>query len=303
MHNTTGNKLNVLVTGSSGLIGSSLIAMLNANGYNTFRLKRHKQAHDPYWNLDEQKIDLNGNPDPDIIIHLAGENIAKSRWTTKTKQKIVKSRLQSTQLLVDFINSSQSPASLFICASAIGFYGNRGLQPVDENDPMGSDFVSTLAEKWENISQQINSPNTRVVNIRTGIVLSQNGGALAKMLPAFKLGLGGRIGSGKQIMSWIDLQDEISAILFIIKQHDLSGPINLVAPNAVDNNSFSITLAKILKRPCILPLPSSIVKLLFSQMGEELLLSSTHVRPTKLLKAGFKFEYNTLKESLEKNLL
>lgn len=302
MSNSADNKTNVLITGSSGLIGSALIPLLEAHGYAVHTLTRSPNSSTPYWNIEAKEIHLNGCPNPDIIIHLAGENIAKARWTDNVKQKITNSRLQSTQVLVDFINNSPAPASLFICASAIGFYGNRGQQPVDEETAKGSDFVSGLAEQWENISKQVKHKQTRVVNLRTGIVLSKKDGALAKMLPPFKMGLGGRIGSGKQIMSWIDLEDELKAILFIMQQPQLTGPVNLVSPHPVDNQTFSIILANTLRRPCILPLPAFMVKLLFAQMGEELLLSSTNVRPTKLLKAGFKFEYELLEDSLNNQL-
>lgn len=302
MSKVTENKINVLITGSSGLIGSSLVSLLNSHGYNVYTLTRTPNTSSPYWNIQAQEIQLNGHPNPDIIIHLAGENIAKSRWTDKVKEKISKSRLQSTQLMVDYINNSATPPTLFICASAIGFYGNSGQQPVDEESVKGTDFVSQLASQWECVSQQVDQTKTRVVNIRTGIVLSKKDGALAKMLTPFKMGVGGRIGSGKQMMSWIDLQDELNAILFIMQHHSLSGPVNLVAPNPVDNQTFSVILANTLKRPCIFPLPALMVKILFAQMGEELLLSSTNVRPTKLIKAGFKFKYELLEDSLKSQL-
>ena len=302
MSKVTDNIGNVYVTGASGLIGSALVPFLRSQGYAVYPLKRTQKstpkAQTAYWDIDNKSIDLNGGPDPDIIIHLAGENIGKSRWSDKVKQKITDSRLNSTELLVDFINKSKTPPSLFICASAIGFYGNRGEQPVDESDTKGTDFVSDLASQWEIKSQQVKSPNTRVVNLRTGIVLNKKEGALAKMLPAFKMGLGGKIGSGKQIMSWIDLQDELNAILFIMQHPQLTGPVNLVSPHTVDNKTFSVILANLLSRPCILPMPTWLIILLFGQMGKELLLSSTDVRPTKLLQAGFKFKYARLESSL-----
>jgi len=296
------SKRNVLITGASGLIGSALAPFLTRHGYAVHLLQRTLSETAPYWNIEQQEIHLNGAPEPDIIIHLAGLNIGESRWTKALKQQIIDSRIHSTQLLVDHINSSKTPPSLFICASAIGFYGEKGQQAVDESSPVGNHFVSQLAEKWERVSQQVKHSTTRVVNLRTGIVLNKKGGALAKMLMPFKMGVGGRIGSGKQMMSWIDLQDELNAILFIIKEQQLTGPVNLVSPVAVNNQTFSSTLAKVLKRPCLFPLPAPLVKLFFAQMGEELLLSSTHVEPTKLLQAGFKFEYASLEKSLRKQL-
>ncbi|TEW54110.1 TIGR01777 family protein [Psychromonas sp. RZ22] len=303
MGQTTEKKTNVLISGASGLIGSALKPFLEEQGYSVYTLSRSVNNSSPYWNIQQQKIHLNGAPFPDIIIHLAGENIVKSRWTKEVKQEIIKSRLQSTQLLVDYINRSTTPPSLFICASAIGFYGDCKQQQVNENTKKGKQFVSDLADHWEQITQQIKQSTTRVVNLRTGIVLSKNGGALEKILTPFKLGLGGKIGTGEQIMSWIDLQDQLNAILFIMQHVALSGPINLVSPHPVSNKEFSTTLANILKRPCLIPLPRFIIKLLFSQMGEELLLSSTNVHPTKLLQAGFKFERDLLEKSLQKQLM
>ena len=210
------------------------------------------------------------------------------------------SRLRTTQRLVEHFKNN--PPSLFINASAIGFYGDRGETVVNENSVAGHDFVSDLAKQWEASCSPIASEKTRLVKIRTGIVLSKQGGALAKMLPAFRFGLGGKIGSGKQVMSWIDINDFCHAILFIIQQPTLSGAINMVSPNPVSNKVFSKALSKQLIRPCLFPLPSFMVKLLFGEMGKELLLASTHVKPSKLLDAGFQFEYEHIQESLLKQL-
>ncbi|MEG3756102.1 TIGR01777 family oxidoreductase [Psychromonas arctica] len=302
MSQQTETKQKVLITGASGLIGRALIPLLTSQGYQVYTLQRTVSDTEPYWLIDQQKINLNSAPQPDIIIHLAGENIANGRWTEKVKQKITDSRVKSTQLIVDFINDSATPPSLFICASAIGFYGNSGQQPVNEESSQGNEFVSQLAAQWEQTSHQVKTSNTRVVNLRTGIVLNKQQGALAKMLPAFKMGVGGKIGKGEQIMSWIDLTDQVNAILFIIRNSKLTGPVNLVSPHPVTNRNFSVILANILNRPCILPLPAFMVKLLFAEMGEALLLSSTNVRPTKLLEAGFTFQYDLLEDSLKHQL-
>jgi len=302
MNHRDNTHTHILVTGASGLIGSALVPLLKSQGYQVHSLMRNVNKDRPYWDIEKQEIHLNGAPEPDIIIHLAGLNIGQSRWSPSIKQDIVESRLRSTQLLVDHINQRENPPSLFICASAIGYYGNSGAQPMDETGPQGQDFVSQLAAEWEAVSQLVKQAATRVVNLRTGIVLDTKQGALAKMIPPFKMGVGGKMGSGKQMMSWIDLQDEINAILFIINHPQLTGPVNLVSPLAVNNETFTRTLAKVLKRPCLLPLPGFIIKLLFAQMGEELLLSSTYVQPTKLLQAGFKFEYASLEKSLKKQL-
>tara|TARA_R110001583_G_scaffold51161_2_gene159689 strand:- start:12482 stop:13363 length:882 start_codon:yes stop_codon:yes gene_type:complete len=288
--------MKILINGSSGLIGSALTTFLKAQGYEVARLLRTQQDEHPYWDIDSANFHLKDFSYPDVIINLAGESIADGRWTEKKKQQLINSRLQTTSLLVEHFK--QKPPKLFINASAIGFYGDRGPSIVDENSDAGKDFVSDLAKQWEASCDAIQSPQTRLVKIRTGIVISKKGGALAKMLPAFKLGGGGKIGSGKQFMSWIDIEDVCHAIEFIIQKPMISGPVNLVSPTPVTNKAFSIALSKQLKRPCIFPLPSAIVKLLFGEMGKELLLASTRVMPTKLLDAGFKFEYPSLQYSL-----
>jgi len=287
----------VLLTGSSGLVGTALSELLTSQGYQVGRLLRSDQAEQPYWDIKQHYLALKDFENPDVIIHLAGENIGDGRWTKHKKKKLIESRTLSTQLLVEHFKKVLPAPKLFICASAIGFYGNRGDQKLDENSAAGADFVSQLALDWEESSQGIKEAGTRLVNLRTGIVISEKGGALAKMLPAFKLGLGGKIGSGEQIMSWIDINDMIRAILFIIENENLQGPVNLVSPNPVTNQIFSQLLAKQLNRPCLFPLPEMLVKLLFAEMGKELLLSSTRVTPKKLLDAGFLFKYAKLEES------
>lgn len=288
--------MKILINGSSGLIGSSLIPFLKDQGYEVGRLLRFQQDEHPYWDIDTASFHLKGFSDPDIIINLAGESIANGRWTEKRKQQLINSRLQTTSLLVQHFK--QKPPKLFINASAIGFYGERGPSLVDEKSDAGKDFVSNLAKQWEASCDAIQSPQTRLVKLRTGIVLSKEGGALAKMLPAFKLGGGGKIGSGKQFMSWIDIEDVCHAIQFIIQKPMISGAVNLVSPSPVTNKDFSLALSKQLNRPCIFPLPSTIVKLIFGEMGKELLLASTRVIPTKLLDAGFKFQYSSIQHSL-----
>jgi len=288
--------MKILIIGSSGLIGSELVPYLQKQGFEVGRLLRIKQAQHPYWCVDPISFNLKEFANPDIVINLAGENIADGRWTESRKQQLIDSRIKTTKLLVEYFK--HNPPALFINASAIGFYGERGVEIVDESSQPGTDFVSQLAQQWEASCAEIESTATRLVKIRTGIVLSDKGGALAKMLPPFKFGLGGRIGNGQQFMSWIDINDLCHAILFIIEQKQLSGAINLVSPHAVTNQVFSQALSKQLNRPCLLPLPRFMVKLLFSQMGEELLLASTHVKPTKLLDAGFQFEFESIQKSL-----
>jgi len=294
------NRTKVLITGSSGLIGSALVPFLQAQGFMVGRLLRSAQDTQPFWDIANKSLHLKEFIKPDIIINLAGESIASGRWSKQKKQQLIDSRILPTKLLVEHFQ--KTPPKLLINASAIGFYGNRGQQQLDESAAAGDDFVSQLALQWEQSSQAIKEAGTRLVNLRTGIVISKNGGALAKMLPAFKLGLGGKIGSGKQIMSWIDINDLLAAIVFIINNQKIAGPVNMVSPNAVSNQEFTRLLAKQLQRPALLPLPEFLVKLLFAQMGEELLLASTNVFPKKLIDAGFKFEYATLEKSFLQQL-
>lgn len=292
--------MKILIIGSSGLIGSHLVPYLQQQGFEVGRLLRYQQNEHPYWDRENTLWDLKEYSYPDIIINLAGENIAAKRWTKKRKQQLIDSRISTTSSLVEHFKNK--PPSLFINASAIGFYGDRGEQKLDESAVAGSDFTSELVTQWEASCADIASTQTRLAMLRTGIVLSKQGGALAKMLPAFKAGFGGKIGSGKQIMSWIDINDFCHALLLIIRRPALSGPINMVSPNAVSNQQFSKLLSKQLLRPCLFPLPELLVKLLFGQMGKELLLASTYVYPQKLLDAGFQFEYAQLDESLKKQL-
>ena len=292
--------MKILINGSSGLIGTELTTYLKKKGFEVGRLLRYEQDEHPYWNIEQNNFHLKEFSNPDIVINLAGENIANGRWAEKKKLRLIDSRIKTTRLLSERFKNN--PPKLFINASAIGFYGERGEKIVDESSKVGIDFVSKLANKWEESSQSIQSTETRLIQIRTGIVLSKEGGALAKMLPPFKLCLGGRVGSGEQFMSWIDINDLCHAIFFIIQNPLLSGPINLVSPKPVTNKIFTQLLSKQLKRPCIFPLPSVIVKLLFGEMEKELLLASTQVKPTKLIDAGFKFEYELLQDSLLKQL-
>jgi len=293
------NNMKVLIAGSSGLIGNALVSYLQLQGFQVGRLLRHQQDEHPYYDIDSCRFYLKDFSHPDIIINLAGENIADGRWSAQKKQRLIDSRIQTTACLAEHFKAT--PPKVFINASAIGFYGERGNTLVDEKSDAGDDFVSHLAQQWEKSCQLLQS-STRLVKIRTGIVLSKEGGALSKMLPAFKIGLGGKVGSGQQWMSWIDINDICDAILFIIQHNEVSGPINLVSPNPVNNQEFSQQLSQQLSRPCLFPLPDFIVKLLFAEMGKELLLASTRVIPNKLLDAGFTFSYPLIAQSLSKQL-
>lgn len=277
--------MKILISGSSGLIGSALKNKLSSEGHECISLSRDFS----------QDINFDGI---DTVIHLAGENIAQGRWTKSKKSKIRDSRVIGTKQLSKQIAESEHKPSLFISSSATGYYGDRESEIIDENSPEGTGFLSEVCKDWENSTQAASNSGVRTVLIRTGIVLSKDGGALKKMLPPFKMGGGGILGSGKQYMSWISLEDEINAILYIINNKNIHGPVNLTSPNPVDNKEFTKILGKVLKRPTIAPLPSFVAKLLFGEMADAILLKGNRVIPNKLLNCGFEFKHQFLEEAL-----
>jgi uncharacterized protein (TIGR01777 family) len=217
----------------------------------------------------------------------------------KKKSRIEKGRVDGTKKISALISASCNKPDIFISASAIGFYGNRSDEKLTEQSSAGNDFLSNVCVKWENATEAAQNAGVRTVHLRTGIVLSNKGGALQKMLPPFKLGGGGILGSGKQYMSWMSLEDMVGAILYIIKNESLNGPVNMTAPNPVTNREFTKLLGSVLNRPTIMPLPAFAARLLFGEMADALLLSSTRVEPDKLLKAGYQFKFSDLKKALE----
>jgi uncharacterized protein (TIGR01777 family) len=297
------DKMNILITGGTGLIGKELIKFLNNHHNVTVFTRSISKAyklngHQINAVSDLNQLDFN---QLDVVINLAGEPIADKRWTQQQKEKIEQSRFNITQQLVDRIKQADTPPHTFISGSAIGFYG-RQAQAVDESwDNCHPEFSHYLCKKWEDIANQAQSERTRVCLLRTGIVLSDKGGALKKMLPAFKLCLGGPISHGEQMMSWIHIDDMVSAILFILNQAYLHGPINLTAPNPVSNACFSQTLAKTIRRPDFFTMPAKVLTLLFGEMAD-LLLHGQAVKPTILLNAGFRFHHQYIEEAL-RNLL
>ena len=234
----------------------------------------------------------------DAVIHLAGETIV-GRWTTEKKAKIRESRLTGTRNLAQALAQAKEKPEVFVCGSAIGYYGNRGDELLKEDSPPGSGFLAEVCREWEFATETAAKAGIRTAQIRTGIVLSSQGGALGKMLFPFKLGVGGRLGNGRQWMSWIDMQDMVGAIHHILKTDLLQGPVNMVAPKPVTNAEFTKTLARVLSRPAIFPVPEFAVKLVFGEMGEELLLASQRVEPTKLITSGYPFRFRELGASLE----
>ena len=234
----------------------------------------------------------------DAVIHLAGESIF-GRWSAAKKAKIRDSRRDGTLNLASALAAAKEKPSVFVCGSAIGYYGNRGDELLSEESAPGAGFLAQTCHEWEEATMPAVQADIRTAHLRTGIVLSPNGGALGAMLTPFKLGLGGRVGDGQQWMSWIDVQDMVGAIHHILKNDLLQGPVNMVAPKPVRNEEFVKTLASVLSRPAILPMPAFAVKAVFGEMGEELLLSSQRVEPGKLISSGYPFRYRDLRKSLE----
>lgn len=286
--------MNILISGASGLVGKALTRHLRSQGHEVHTLKRNNSGAVFTWQPDQQKILLDPSITLDAVINLNGVNIGDKPWSAQRKIDIIKSRVDSTRLLTTAIAALEQPPHTFINASAIGFYGDTGSAAVDENSAPGSGYLTDVVTQWEQSAEALTNTNIRTVFIRSGVILSKEAGALQKMLLPFKLGLGGRVGSGQQFMSWIALEDEVRAIEFLLNNTHIQGPVNLTSPNAVNNSEFTSTLAKCLNRPAIFPMPAFMVKILFGEMGDLLLLGGANVQPKVLLENGFEFKYPEL---------
>jgi uncharacterized protein len=294
--------MKILITGSSGFIGSALVTSLAAQGYDILKIVRRRSPLAPneiFWDPDLNEIDSQSIEGVDIVIHLAGENIAKGLWTKAKKKRILESRTQGTRLLSETLARLTHPPKTFLSASAIGYYGERGDTILTEKSPKGEGFLSDVCEQWESSTQAALDAGIRVINFRIGIVLDPHGGALKTMLFPFKWGLGGKMGSGEQFMSWIALDDLTSAISFIIKNSSLQGALNVVGPNPIRNEQFTKELGHVLHRPTFLSVPSFALHGLLGDAAEEVLLASTRVMPEKLLDSGFVFKYTLLESYLK----
>jgi len=292
--------MRILVTGSRGLIGRALLSFLAADGHNVVRLTRTQtpvsDRHIP-WDPDAGLIQADDLEDFGAVVHLAGETIF-GRWTAEKKARILESRAQGTRLLCESLARLRSRPIVLVSASAIGYYGDRGNQVLDEESSAGSLFLSEVTKAWEAATEPARRNGIRVVNLRLGFVLSKAGGGLAAMLLPFKLGIGGRVGSGRQYMSWIAIDDVVGAISHAILSEALRGPVNAVAPYPVTNREFTQTLGRVLWRPTIFPLPVFAARRMFGEMADNLLLASTRVKPSRLLASGFEFRFPQLEGAL-----
>ena len=297
--------MKILVSGSTGFIGAALVSSLQKERHQVVSLARTGHGGTGpaiYWDPAQGHLSQEQLEGFDAVVHLAGESIAEGRWTAAKKKRILDSRVQGTKLLSETLARLKNPPRVLVVASAIGYYGDRGGEILTESSSRGSDFLAEVCEAWERAAQPAKEKGIRVVHPRIGIVLGKGGGALAKMLLPFKLGLGGRLGSGNQYMSWIALEDLVGVIQFALNHSALNGPVNAVSPAAATNNEFTKTLGRVLNRPTIFPAPAFALKLLLGEMAQALLLSSANVKPQKLLETKYPFKFAGLEPAL-RNLL
>jgi uncharacterized protein len=294
-----GEGLRVLVTGSTGLVGSALVPALTAGGYEVTRLVRRpaRAEGEVEWDPAAGTVDIDGLEGHDAAVHLAGESIA-GRWTPARKKAIRRSRVDGTRILASVLASLESPPEVLVCASALGYYGDRGEELLTEQSPAGAGFLPEVCREWEAAADAAAARRIRVVHLRLGLVLSPAGGALRAMLPAFRLGLGGRLGTGSQWMSWIGLDDVLDVVLHAIHQRSLAGPVNAVAPGAVRNVDFTRILGGVLGRPTLAAVPAAAARLAFGEMAEALLLASSRVAPERLQASGCGFRHPELEGAL-----
>lgn len=298
--------MKILVSGSHGLVGKALIDSLTTDGHEVLKLVRRERtfgAPEIEWHPNHGQVDTQHLEGFDAVVHLAGESIASGRWTDAKKRAIRESRTLGTSLLSEALTRLTRPPSVFLSASAIGYYGNRGDELLTEKSAPGDDFLSSVCVDWENATKPAMEKGIRTINTRFGIILDTNGGALAQMLTPFRMGVGGRVGDGKQWMSWIALEDVVNGLKFLIADKPVQGPVNFVAPNPVTNAEFTKTLGRVLSRPTIFPVPAFAVRLAFGELADALLLSSQNVDPTVLQDNGFLFSWPTLEAALRHVLI
>ncbi|MBU1171846.1 MAG: TIGR01777 family oxidoreductase [Proteobacteria bacterium] len=295
----------IAITGASGLIGSRLVPFLTTGGHEVYTLVRRKP--DPenleiFWDPEQEILDPKDLEGMDVVIHLAGENIGEVRWTDAIKHRLTQSRVKGTTLLSNTLARLEKPPKVFLCASAIGYYGHTGDTICDESSQSGNQYISSMCKAWEDACEPAIQGGIRTANMRIGVVYSPEGGALSKLLPLFNIGLGASMGSGSQFISWISMEDTLYAMHHLITDTHLYGPVNLVAPNPQTNKALSRILAKKLKRPALFNIPESIIRARFGQMGEEILLSSARIHPEKLLTSGYSFIHPEIDSALNEVL-
>lgn len=287
-----------MTSGVSGPIGAALLPALQARGADVVRLVRGSVTGDAQISWDPSgKLATEAVSGFDAVIHLAGETIA-GRWTAAKKGRIRESRVQGTRGLVEALAKTSQRPRVLLCASAIGYYGSRGDEILREDSSPGSDFLSQVCQQWESATRPAAEAGIRTVNTRFGVILSRDGGALPKMLPAFRMGLGGRIGDGRQWWSWVHIADVVGALLHALDAENLRGPVNVVARTPVTNAEFTKTLASMLHRPAVFPMPAFAARLAFGEMADGLLLASQRVEPSKLLASKYSFRYSQLDVAL-----
>jgi uncharacterized protein (TIGR01777 family) len=290
--------MKIALAGASGLVGTALIPTLEAQGHQVTRLVRcAPRAGEIEWHPNKDEVSAVSLEGFDIIINLAGENIAGGRWTDEQKRKIRDSRVNGTHLLSEAITKMERKPRAFICASATGIYGDRDDEVLDEQSESGGGFLAGVCREWEMACDLAVKAGVRVVNLRFGPILAREGGMLAKLLTPFKMGMGGKVGSGRQYISWVSLEDSVNAIVLAINDESIRGPLNVVSPNPVRNEEFTKTLGHVLNRPTALAMPAFAARLAFGEMADEMLLTSQRVMPKRLSAAGFHFRYPQLEEA------
>jgi hypothetical protein len=297
--------MKILISGSSGLVGSALVSHFREKGNEPIRLIRSipkAGENSVYWNPEVDEIERERLEGLDVVIHLAGENIAAGRWTQEQKQRIRDSRVEGTRFLSEELAGLRKPPQAFFSASAIGIYGDRGDEILTEESPLGGEgFLTEVVKEWEAAAEPLVKKGIRVLHLRFGLILSRSGGALAKMLFPFRMGLGGVLGKGNQWMSWISIEDVVGAVDFLLDRKDV-GAFNLTAPQPVTNRIFTKTLGKVLRRPTFMSVPETVLRLALGEMAREL-LSSVRVEPKRLQEVGYRFQYQELEAALRAILL
>jgi uncharacterized protein (TIGR01777 family) len=297
--------MKILVTGSTGLVGSALVPALTAKGHEVIRLVRSAPKEtegEVYWNPEEGALEASALEGVDAAVHLAGENLAEGRWNEEKKKRIRESRIKGTRLLSEKLSRLEQKPEVLVSASAVGFYGDRADEVLTERSSSGSDFLAEVCREWELATQPASKAGVRVVNLRFGVIFSREGGALQKMLFPFRLGVGGKLGSGHQYMSWVTIDDAVGAILHAIENKSLRGPVNVVAPEAATNQEFTKALGRVLSRPTIISVPAFAARLVFGEMADATLLTSQRVEPALLKESGFVFKYPELEGALRHSI-